>query len=191
MNAEPAPPAVTRPMPPAVPENAVQRERAPESSRPESPEAPRPSEPALPEPPAAVKAAAPARDIKLEVTGGDQRVEVRLTERAGELRVAVRAADPHMAGTLRENLPALSSRLAESGFRAETWHPGAAAPGEWRRASDAGAGSQAQDSNQQSGRHGDGQEPGDADSGRPKAPQEPIERKEKGKDFAWLISSLQ
>ena len=30
-----------------------------------------------------------------------------------------------LAGALRDDLPALSSRLTESGFRAETWHPGA------------------------------------------------------------------
>jgi hypothetical protein len=143
------------------------------------------------EPAAALKARAPARDIKLEVAGGEQRVEVRLTERGGEVRVAVRTADSHLAGTLRENLPGLSSRLVESGFRAEGWHPAATGTGEWRRASETSAGNLDQNSNPQSGGQDGGQHPDDADSRRPRTPQEQIERKEKGKDFAWLMSSLQ
>lgn len=73
-----------------------------------------------PEPPPPVS---PARDIRLQVTGGERRVEVRLTERAGEVQVSVRTPDSQLAGALRDDLPALSARLQQTGFRAETWHP--------------------------------------------------------------------
>jgi flagellar hook-length control protein FliK len=127
------------------------------------------------------------RDIKLHVAGGPQRVEVRLTEHAGQVQVAVRTPDSHLAGTLRENLPTLSARLAENGYRTEAWHPSAAAA-EPRRAAEASQGNLAQDQ-QQRGRH-DGQQSGE-DPRRPKVPEAPIERKQKGKDFAWLMSTLQ
>ena len=55
----------------------------------------------------------------LQVTGGDQRVDVRLTERAGEVQVSVRTPDSQLAGALRDDLAALSARLEQSGFRAE------------------------------------------------------------------------
>lgn len=72
---------------------------------------------------------AAARDIRLEVTGGDSRVEVRVVERSGDLRVDVRTPDARLAGELREGLPALTARLEQTGFRAEAWHPPAAVQG--------------------------------------------------------------
>jgi hypothetical protein len=81
--------------------------------------APEPAQgPALPGGPAA-----PARDIQLQLHQGDQRVDVRLSERSGEVRVAVRTPDPQLANSLRSDLPGLSARLEQTGFRAETWHP--------------------------------------------------------------------
>jgi len=52
-----------------------------------------------------------------------QKVEVRLVQQAGELRVAVRTADPDLAHGLREGLPDLVGRLQENGTRAEAWRP--------------------------------------------------------------------
>jgi hypothetical protein len=135
-------------------------------------ESARPKEgPALPPGYDPAKTPGAARDIRLEVSAGDQRVEVRLTERAGEVHVAVRTPDGHLAGALREDLPALSSRLNESGFRAETWHPGASGDTEW----------------QQNGReHQHGQQP----PPQPRVPQEQPNHTEKGKDFKWFMSTL-
>jgi hypothetical protein len=116
-------------------------------------------------------------------------VELRLTERAGEIRVAVRTADSHLAGTLRESLPALSSRLADSGFHAESWHP-AASGSDWRRAPESNSSGLPNDSNSQSPGQGEQQQSGD-NSRRPKVPHEQLEHKEKGKDFEWFMSSLQ
>ncbi len=66
-----------------------------------------------------------ARDIRVQVNGGAQRVDVRLTEHRGEVQVAVRTADSRLTEALRSDLPVLSARLEQNGFRAETWHPAA------------------------------------------------------------------
>jgi hypothetical protein len=141
----------------------------------------------LPKPPAA------ARNIQLDVNGGDRRVEVRLTERGGEVQVAVRTPDAHLASTLRDDLPALSSRLAESGFRAETWHsvsPGASSgPGEWHRLAEPSPGGTPQNPNDRSRQNG-GQPHDDSQPRQPKTSEQQPDRKDQGKDFAWLMSSL-
>ena len=65
-----------------------------------------------------------ARTISLRVTeSGDQRVDLKITERQGEVHVAVRAADADLAGSLRENLGELVHKLEQSGLRAESWQP--------------------------------------------------------------------
>jgi hypothetical protein len=131
-----------------------------------------------------------ARDIRLEVGSPDRKVEVRLVERAGEVRVAVRTPDDRLAEGLREQLPQLSSRLEQSGFHADEWR--AAAPGGAERrldVEDAAAGSP--DTRQQGSPHDRGQE---RREGEPRAPrdQEQQSRRnpEKGTPFAWLMESL-
>jgi hypothetical protein len=136
---------------------------------------------------------AAARNIQLDVNGGDRRVEVRLTERGGLVEVAVRTPDAHLASALREDLPALSSRLAESGFRAETWHPASPGasngPGEWHKLAEPSPGGTTQDPNGRPRQNG-GQPQGDSQPRQPKASEQQPDRKNPGKDFAWLMSSL-
>ena len=68
-----------------------------------------------------------AHSISLRLTdAGDQTVELKITDRAGEVKVAVRTADPDLAGSLRDNLGDLVHKLEQSGLRADNWHP---APG--------------------------------------------------------------
>jgi hypothetical protein len=65
-----------------------------------------------------------AHAISVRVTdAGDARVELKVTEHAGAVRVSVRTADADLAGSLRENLGDLVHKLEQSGFRADTWHP--------------------------------------------------------------------
>jgi hypothetical protein len=72
------------------------------------------------------KAPSPLKDISLQLgQSAGHNVEVRLVERAGELHVAVRTGDTVLAHGLREGLSEVVGRLGESGFRTETWHPGA------------------------------------------------------------------
>jgi len=64
------------------------------------------------------------RDISLKLTNQDQSsVQVRLSERAGELHVSVRTPDAGLTRNLREGLSDLVGRLEQSGYRAETWRP--------------------------------------------------------------------
>jgi hypothetical protein len=131
----------------------------------------------------------PLRDMKFEVTGGESRVEVRLSERAGEVKMTVRTPDANLASTLRENLPVLSNRLAESGYKSEAWHPAASSTNEWRHTAQSSAGSASQDANSQS-REQKGESQDGSRQRRPRIPEEPATPKQKGKDFAWLMSSL-
>jgi hypothetical protein len=74
--------------------------------------------------PSPSKVSAPLKDLSIQVgQTPEQRVDLRVTERAGELRVAVRAADPEMAHSLRQGLPELVNRLEDHGFRTEAWRP--------------------------------------------------------------------
>jgi hypothetical protein len=132
--------------------------------------------------------AAPARDIKLEVAGLDSRVEVRLTERGGDVLVAVRTADTNLADSLRDNLPTLSSRLADSGFKTDMWHPSPATAEVGRQSTQSAAGHAFQDADPQSRQQG--QEQQDTGQRRPKSSQQVTQHKEKGRDFAWLMSTL-
>jgi hypothetical protein len=85
-----------------------------------------PVEPKVFEPQA--KPAGGLKDISLQVSQpGNQKVEVRMVQRLGELHVAVRTGDSELAHGLQQGLPDLVGRLQDNGFRAETWRPGGAA----------------------------------------------------------------
>jgi hypothetical protein len=141
------------------------------------------------DPPASARPAA-AHDIQLQVGGeGASRVEVRVTERAGDVHVSVSTADSRLAGEMRQDLPSLSARLEQSGFHAETWQPAA---GGRQPSGDLPAGAAAQDAQSQSrqnGRGGQG-DPQQQPPRDPENPDNPSQPKEAGKDFAWLLSSL-
>ena len=159
----------------------------------EAPSAPDPKPQSLDETGSVPAATAPkppltAHDIRLEVRGEDQRVQVRLVERGGEVHVAVRTQDNHLAETLREDLPGLSSRLTESGFHTETWRPTASASAEWHRPAET-SNNTSPDSNGQPRQNGRESQQENQHPGRPKIPREEIDRKEKGKDFEWFIST--
>jgi len=181
--------AAAKVIPQASPDGQVRAETAAE--RPDSAAAKpvRPQDAMESETPPEAAKAPLVRDLKLEVTGGEQRVEIRVSERGGDVKMTVRTPDSQLAGTLRENLPALSARLADSGFRSDAWHPAASATNQWRHAGEASAGGASPDANTPS-RQQNRQAQDDAGQRRPKSPQEATPQKEKGKDFAWLMSSL-
>jgi hypothetical protein len=65
--------------------------------------------------------------IDLFVSGPDQeRVEVQVVERRGELHVSLRATGAENVERIRESLPELANRLNGSGFDAGIWRPDAA-----------------------------------------------------------------
>jgi len=80
--------------------------------------------PQLMEPQSEERTTESVRDISLRLTDKDQgSVQVRLSERAGELHVSVRTPDAGLTRGLRDGLSDLVGRLENSGYRAETWQP--------------------------------------------------------------------
>ncbi len=193
--AAPAPSALSASLVQATP-GQPQSNRSPEN-QPDQTSAPAPAvkdaQTAAPTGNTHPSAAAPARDIHLQLHQGDQRVDVRLSERSGEVHVAVRTADPQLAGALRDDLPGLSDRLEQSGFRADTWHAAMAAmPSGERRIETAGSafsnpqesGRRQPDQGQENQQHQQRQSPRQPKAG---APQNSDSRR---KDFQWLMSQL-
>jgi hypothetical protein len=125
----------------------------------------------------------PAREIRLQIDG-PERVEVRMIDRAGDIRVAVRTPDSHLAGALREDLPALASRLEQSGFHSESWHTGEARGGRLERSEASPVGASAQEHD----RHPRGRQ--DPEEHHQQQRHTPQPRRENRKDFAWLFTSL-
>lgn len=81
---------------------------------------------APPEPPVPPAQPAP-RDVSLRLADGPNRVDIRMAERAGEIRVTVHTPDRDLADSLRADLPDLVSTLRQNGYHAEAWRPAAAA----------------------------------------------------------------
>jgi hypothetical protein len=69
--------------------------------------------------------AEPVRSLSIEIRHADNdRVEVRLLQRSGELHVAVRATDAEVTQAMRQSLPELTGALEREGHRVEAWRPG-------------------------------------------------------------------
>lgn len=184
--AEPEPAVMAHPATTSQPlaaSAAQPRESAPASPPPAVAAAPVAAAPESPKP-------AAARDIKLELAGqGDQRVEVRVSERAGAMRVEVRTPDSGLAGDLRQDLPALAARLEQTGFRADTWHSAGAA--ERQRTAEAAPGSASQNSERQPGQNGGQRQRDPQQQPKPRTPENQAPSQNAGKDFAWLFSTIQ
>ncbi len=75
-----------------------------------------------------VETAEPARPtaelrVRLDRTAEEPRVEVRVAERGGEVRVSVRTTDTGLSQDLRQALPELIDRLDRRGYTTEIWRP--------------------------------------------------------------------
>ena len=76
-----------------------------------------------PAPPEKPKAPAPNQlSIKVE-RPGEKDVSLQVTQRAGEVHVAVRSDDSRLNSALRSDLNDLVSNLKQHGFKSETWSP--------------------------------------------------------------------
>lgn len=131
--------------------------------------------PAVVEPPE--PAAQPvSRDVSLHLADGESSVDIRMAERAGEIRVTVHTPDRDLANSLRADLPDLVGKLRQSGFQAEVWRPAAATQ------SDAGrrSGSDAAPSQERS--------PGGRRDGRQRQPQQQQPEKQSRWAGAWKSS---
>ena len=127
-----------------------------------------------------------AREIQLELRDADARVNVRLVERAGSVQVDVRTPDSHLAGSLRDDLPALTARLEQTGLRAEAWHDAPAAAAARTRMAEPASSAGFQSSQQQSRREGGGR---DSRDGQPQEKRQNQNQPE-SKEFSWLYTSL-
>jgi len=134
-------------------------------------------------------AAGAARDIQFQVNQGGQRVDVRLTERGGEVHVSVRTPDAQLAGSLREDLPVLSAKLEQRGFRAETWRPAMSTPPLHSGAEETGLSNTPHDGQNPPPRQG-GQEHQQAPPRRPKQSLAESSTTSQRKYFSWHISQL-
>jgi hypothetical protein len=136
-----------------------------------------------------LSAATVNRGIQLQVGSGAGGVAVRVTERAGEVRVEVRTPDSQLTSALRQELPALATRFAESGFHAAIWHPASAStlsPNAADKSASAnadGQGGQKQGQQQQQQQ----QQPPDR---RPRQSSPSPDNDTNRKDFQWLFTSL-
>jgi len=83
--------------------------------------------PAAPIEPAAPPAQPASHDVSLHLGEGNNSVDIRMAERAGEIRVTVHTPDRDLAGSLRADLPDLVGKLRQSGYQAEAWRPASAA----------------------------------------------------------------
>jgi hypothetical protein len=108
-----------------------------------------------------------------------------LAERSGEVRVEVRTPDAQLAGALRAGLPALATRLEQTGFRAETWHP-AISHQSTRPVSEAPA-SVTDSPDARNGSRQGGQQQPDARQQRPNTAHT---AKTQRKEFRWFMSQL-
>lgn len=62
--------------------------------------------------------------MHIQLTGDDnQRVNVHLVDRGGELRLSVKSPDPALAQTMQEHMPELTSRLEQQRYQTEVWMP--------------------------------------------------------------------
>ena len=75
-------------------------------------------------PPKPVSRSPQSIDLKVEGTDNKEGVDVRISQRAGDVQVTVRTPDNQLADSLRQHLPELSDRLAQNGVEGEIWHPG-------------------------------------------------------------------
>lgn len=149
--------------------------------------APRPQaaadEMAIPPQTPAPAGASPA-GIKIAIDDNGQRVELRVTERAGDIHVAVRTPDTQLASAMHEQLPSLSSKLEQSGFRTEVWRPAAPAGGDSKHLENSGQpGSDARQSSGERRQQQDGQQ-------GEKNTRQTANRKTERKEFSWLLESI-
>src|SRR5262249_9216197 len=80
---------------PAQPDPAAPHRDRHVDAAPEAQDASRTEPEVRPEPP---KTFAPVREIRFEVAGAERRVEVKVSDRGGEVQIAVRTPDDHLAG---------------------------------------------------------------------------------------------
>ena len=173
----------------AVPSNSVQRITGGAASARQASASPDTKAPAPGQPVAEgqLRPAGAARGIQLQMNAGDKHVEIRVTDRAGEVKVDVHTPDSRLAGALRADLPELAARIEQTGYHAETWQPvSSTSPDRWRPAESGAASQNMQDDSQRQG----GQQQNDGRRQNSEDGEQGSPRKQDRKDFKWLFNSI-
>ena len=98
-----------------------------------------------------------SQTIDLKVSGADSsQVDVRVSQRAGDVQVTVRTADGDLAQSLRQHLPELSDRLAQTGVHGDIWQPATQSSANTGGNSEAWTSDQSQQQEQQQQRDAEG-----------------------------------
>lgn len=119
-------------------------------------------------------AARPMRELSLQISSAsDQKVDVRLVERAGEVHVSVSTPDADLAHEMRQELGSLTGKLAQSGFATEQFTP--------LSSGSSSLPDQRSTPGNQNPQGGQGQDSQSGGSGQQQQPQD-----ERGKRPAWL-----
>ena len=64
------------------------------------------------------------RNVQVQLAAdNNQRVNLKVMDIGGELRVSVRTSDPALAQTLQDRMPELTGRLEQQHYRTEVWTP--------------------------------------------------------------------
>jgi hypothetical protein len=112
-----------------------------------------------------------ASELSFSVSASDQqKVEVRVTDRAGEVRVSVRTPNEELASTLRSDLGSLTGKLSQSGYTTEAFAP-AAHIGEFSRDQSNSPANQQQGGGQDRNFNRQGQQQDSQQDGRARRPQ--------------------
>jgi hypothetical protein len=106
----------------------------------------------------------PVRELSIRISDGTSRsADVRITDRAGEVRVSVRSADPELNTSLRDGLSGLASQLDRHPVSSEIWHPAVtpsrAAEDRQQNQGDSGGEAQQGHNSQSNSENGGGQTP--------------------------------
>lgn len=102
--------------------SAVQNAYAPAHAAPMDKTGPAASTTAVTEP--AQTPSVRPQNIDLKIAGADNsQVDVRVSQRAGDVQVTVRTPDGDLAQSLRQHLPELSDRLSQAGVSGDLWQP--------------------------------------------------------------------
>lgn len=64
-----------------------------------------------------------SHQVSLRLADGQSNVDIRMTERAGEIRVTVHTPEGNLANSMRNELPDLVGKLRQTGYHAEAWRP--------------------------------------------------------------------
>jgi len=110
--------------------------------------------PAVSDEPAQTRAPSSPQHIDLRLPSDDGRyVDVRISQRAGDVQMTVRTPDGELAQSLRKHLPELSQNLTQNGLKAELFHTATSPSSDTPQNSSQQSSQQSPENNRQAKKH--------------------------------------